>query len=670
MNIQDVMKLQFLSHSMSAGQHQQSSSSFSIMHIISQFLFMMFITMMDDIAKAIPKVYEDLRMLVTSRVKNTVESSVTAMQKNAEQLKDTAISLTTRHNINSIIMSRIYEHEADASKNTNHNNKPNSEHADSMVDAIISYISRLHNIPTLKLINNGHFIVAYKDKPIQIANSIYVKIDNVALSPTGMINSIKFTVASNSLSASEITQFIKKIHQDYQQEMKNSLGNNIYFFDQKSRDGSGPPPVPIGINDPAAIRNHKAMLINTAPKNLNFTMTPFYSNKQFTNIFGKEIREIEQRVKFFVENKDWYDKKGIPYQLGILLSGIPGAGKTSVIRAIANYTKRHIINVNFANITTATQLKNLFYSDKLTVYLDTSLMNSQAFHIPIEQRLYVLEEIDAIGDIVKQRTANSKNDHPINDELTLAEILTVMDGTMEVPGRIVIMTSNHPEVLDKALIRPGRIDLQTNFTYASRDLIKEMYEAYLDETFPQDLLQNIPHEELTPAEVGQVMFRHFNTNSRPYDILRDLQTTASKHHNAPAQPEMKQARFQHMEAQDLSDLSNLEKQKTTTKNASTFLRDIKEKKDEYTKESPIKDFLSKPLIKVTEEKKEIEDKKDEYTKKSQTKEFLSKPLFSETLGGGVESYSQHSFAGFTAAAFAPLSDNDGSTFACFVGKGN
>jgi hypothetical protein len=647
---------------MSAGhQHQQSSSSFNIMHIISQFLFMMFITMMDDIAKAIPKVYEDIRALVTSRVKNTVESSVTAMQKNAEQLKDTAISLTTRHNINSIIMSRIYEHETDASKNTNHNNKPNSEQADSMVDAIISYISRLHNIPTLKLINNGHFIVAYKDKPIQIANSIYVKIDNVALSPTGMISSIKFTVASNSLSASEITQFIKKIHQDYQQEMKNSLGSNIYFFDQKSRDGSGPPPVPIGINDPAAIRNHKAMLINTAPKNLNFTMTPFYSNKQFTNIFGKEIRDIEQRVKFFVENKDWYDKKGIPYQLGILLSGIPGAGKTSVIRAIANYTKRHIINVNFANITTATQLKNLFYSDKLTVYLDTSLMNSQAFHIPIEQRLYVLEEIDAIGDIVKQRTAaNSKNDHPINDELTLAEILTVMDGTMEVPGRIVIMTSNHPEILDKALIRPGRIDLQTNFTYASRDLIKEMYEAYLDETFPQDLLQNIPHEELTPAEVGQVMFRHFNTNSRPYDILRDLQTTASKHHKATTSPQpeiMKQVRFQHVDAQDLS---NLEKQKC----------DIQEKTDEYT---------SKPLIQITTEKKEIDHTtkdeyiKDTYTKKSQTEEFLSKPLFSETLGGGVTAFSpssHHSLSGFTAASFAPLSDNHGSTFACFVGKGN
>lgn len=166
------------------------------------------------------------------------------------------------------------------------------------------------------------------------------------------------------------------------------------------------------------------MLINAAPKQLSFTMSPFYSNKQFYNIYGDQVRLIEKRIKFFIENKEWYDSKGIPYQLGILLSGVPGAGKTSLIKAIANYTKRHIINVNFANITTATQLKNLFYYDKLQVYTDNSMANVNAYFIPIDQRVYVLEEIDAVSDIVKQRTSQDLPKQTVSDELTLMEILT------------------------------------------------------------------------------------------------------------------------------------------------------------------------------------------------------------------------------------------------------
>ena len=67
-----------------------------------------------------------------------------------------------------------------------------------------------------------------------------------------------------------------------------------------------------------------------------FIKSPFYSNKSFANIFGSEVREVEERVNFFLNNREWYDSRGIPYQLGLLLSGVPGSGKTSIIRAIAN----------------------------------------------------------------------------------------------------------------------------------------------------------------------------------------------------------------------------------------------------------------------------------------------------------------------------------------------
>ena len=398
-----------------------------------------------------------------------------------------------------------------------------------MVDSILAHISKLDNVPILKLIDRGQIMISYKEKPIQVAKDVFVKIDSITTTAGDAVSSVRLTLLSNTLSAAELAGYARSVHAKHQEELKNSLGNNIYFFDHKSKDNS-PPMLPPGCADPDTILNHRRMLISTAPKSLSFTKTPFYSNKRFSNIFGKDIRAIEKRVRFFLENREWYDSKGVPYQLGILLSGIPGAGKTSAIRAIANLTKRHIINVNFANIATATQLKNLFYCDKLAVYSDSSLSSNQAYFIPIEQRLYVLEEIDAIGDIVRQRSSSDSNRTAVHDELTLAEILTVLDGTMEVPGRIVVMTSNHPEVLDRALIRPGRIDVQVHFDNADRGLIAEMFEAYLDAPFPPELLDALPDKVLTPAEVGQVIFRNFElkhgTGSID-NIVRDLDATAA-----------------------------------------------------------------------------------------------------------------------------------------------
>jgi tRNA uridine 5-carbamoylmethylation protein Kti12 len=53
--------------------------------------------------------------------------------------------------------------------------------------------------------------------------------------------------------------------------------------------------------------------------------------------------------EFFINNKAWYDEKGIPYTLGLLHSGNPGTGKTSTLKCLANETKRHIFNINFNN---------------------------------------------------------------------------------------------------------------------------------------------------------------------------------------------------------------------------------------------------------------------------------------------------------------------------------
>lgn len=537
MNIQDIIKLQLVSQfgAASSAAHHGHTGQQSFLAMLHHFLFMLFVSVIDDVGKALPKLCEEIKSFFVQKAKQKVHYTLVVRP---QELKDASILLSTRHCTNSLVMTRTFLNTSEsASSSTSSTTRASSDESDGMVDSILAHICKLDNVPILKLIDRGQIMVSYKEKPIQVAKDVFVKIDSITTANGDAVSSIRLTLLSNALSAAELAAYARNLYAKHQEELKNSLGNNIYFFDHKSKDNSAPMLPPSA--DADNIRNHRRMLISTAPKNLSFTMTAFYSNKSFANIFGTEIRAIEKRVRFFLDNRDWYDRKGVPYQLGLLLSGIPGAGKTSAIRAIANLTKRHIINVNFANIATATQLKNLFYSDKVTVYSDSSLSSTQTYFIPIEQRLYVLEEIDAIGDIVKQRSPYGPTDpqhSPIQDELTLAEILTVLDGTMEVPGRIVVMTSNHPEVLDKALIRPGRIDVQVHFDNANRELVAEMFEAYLDTPFPSDLLHELPDKLLSPAEVGQVIFRNFDTreDDKVAAVLRDLRDAADAKRGPPA----------------------------------------------------------------------------------------------------------------------------------------
>jgi SpoVK/Ycf46/Vps4 family AAA+-type ATPase len=522
MDIKELFKFQMMTQM--GGANSQNNNT-GLKQAVLNLFFMMIMSAMDDIIKALSKIFNETKESFSDYFQKKVTDKIELRPK---ELSDNSITLSTRHNVNTFVMTRTYSKLASSTGSTNiSSNVEISEETNSIIDSIITQMTKLDNIPTLNLIDKGNVIMTYKDKPIQITKDIYAKIDNINISTSGTVESIKLSLLSNILSAAEISSYVKKIYNNHLQDIKNALGDNIYYFDQKQRESSMPP-LP-GKGTPDEMLNQKIMKINTAPKQLSFTMTPFYSNKSFSNIYGPEIRLIEKRIRFFMNNKDWYDRKGIPYQLGLLLSGIPGGGKTSVVRAIANLTKRHIINVNFANITTATQLKNLFYSEKLQVYSDNTMANTQSYVIPMSNKIFLLEELDAIGDIVKQRTECDTEKKIVNDELTLMEILTVFDGTMETPGRIMILTSNHPEFLDEALIRPGRIDAKVNFNYACRDLIVELFAAYFDEDLPEKYVKMLPNKLLSPAEVGQVLFKYFDTDYSYEQIINDLNKTSKIH---------------------------------------------------------------------------------------------------------------------------------------------
>jgi hypothetical protein len=67
------------------------------------------------------------------------------------------------------------------------------------------------------------------------------------------------------------------------------------------------------------------------------------------------------------------------------------------------------------------------------------------------------------------------------------------------------MTSNFPDRIDKALLRPGRIDVQIKFDLATRETIAQMYESMFDVPLPAARLDELPHLEHSPAKVSSIL---------------------------------------------------------------------------------------------------------------------------------------------------------------------
>lgn len=177
-------------------------------------------------------------------------------------------------------------------------------------------------------------------------------------------------------------------------------------------------------------------------------------------------------------------------RFNILLSGEPGCGKTSVIKAICNYTRRVMYDLKLTKVTNANQLNGLFF-------------NTHPFNhvqVPNSRRMFLIEEIDQAGAMVEKReivadaakaaiaagqppaaaAIAARNDISVarpgetstkkpkikkglmfanRDAATLGDLLTTFDGVLELSDTITIITTNHPEKLDPALIREGRIQL-------------------------------------------------------------------------------------------------------------------------------------------------------------------------------------------------------------------
>ncbi|GAX84502.1 hypothetical protein CEUSTIGMA_g11922.t1 [Chlamydomonas eustigma] len=392
----------------------------------------------------------------------------------------------------SIVLQRNYESDGDGA---------------SMFDAVLSLASTLPNANKIRRTNCGIFLVE-TDAPFELAPDVLFRKVSVT-DKDGTVSNMQIEVFSYALDLTSLRDFLDATEAEYARERENALGRQLYYFDEL-------PVIPPMMRDSSG--EGRTPDLSKAPRHLTFTMFPLHSNKSMRNMYGSSTTTVRRRVDFFIKNPSWYREKGIPHTLGILLHGSPGCGKTSLIKALSRDTRRHVVNLKLGSHTTIQQLNDLFYNSKIHVVREGV---SSSYNVPIDRRILVLEDVDCLSDVVLSRDEESSvSNNPY--ALNLSVLLNLLDGVLETPGRILLMTSNHPERLDSALVRPGRIDVMVNFKKCSPADIIDMVDGICDVKLDRaDVLRKLAHVDglWTPAEVTKVIFDNVESPERAIESL-------------------------------------------------------------------------------------------------------------------------------------------------------
>lgn len=168
------------------------------------------------------------------------------------------------------------------------------------------------------------------------------------------------------------------------------------------------------------------------------------------------VRTLVADMRWFYSAQDWYAQRGVPWRRGYLFYGPPGTGKSSLIRALASELSLDIATLDVGRAT-----------------LTDDDLREAIMRAP-KRSLIVIEDVDAI---FTQRDSGDRR-----SGVSFSGLLNAIDGVAAQEGRALIMTTNHKDRLDRALIRPGRADIHMELGLVNAATARRLFARF----FPAD----------------------------------------------------------------------------------------------------------------------------------------------------------------------------------------
>lgn len=204
-----------------------------------------------------------------------------------------------------------------------------------------------------------------------------------------------------------------------------------------------------------------------------------------------------------------YHMYSIPYKCNIMLYGKQGTGKTSTIHAIASHISADIYIIQFTRCLDDAALTHAF--NNITVNDRFSK----------KRKVIIMEDVDCIFE-------NRKEHDTSRNSITLSGFLNVLDGMTRANGLIVFLTTNKISAIDKAVLRPCRMDLIMSFSDVKEEQIHEMFNLYIPDQKHRysDFFKLIEFKKVTTSMLQQFLFTH-RRSSNICDHIEDFYSICS-----------------------------------------------------------------------------------------------------------------------------------------------